>query len=494
MTKGWCAAGALFLVFLFAGSCPAGQAVNGVHPGGSAPADPVQVPAGGDAEWTFLFYLAADNDQEAYADATIAQLQAGTARVANHPRIIVLIDRFSVEGVGVFEIAGGEIVPIVSLPELDTADGAILQAFVTKALGCVPPEHRIAFVMKSEGFSWRGIGRDNTHAPDEGDRLMPAGDLAGALMAAKEATGRDVDLLVLEGSIMAFIEVVYELRDAAPVLLATQSKIQPDGLPWAMVIEDLGAAPDMEAVELGKTVTDDHIEYYSDKGNNGVPAEDTSVNFAAMTVFDLSAMDEVLNAHGIWAATAWSHFDEIYNVLPHARDLSEVGGFGEITEFDYQFDIKTFMLEGLRLIAEAGMYFSDLDGAVEDYLKAQDALVVYERSPEDGFKQHAANGLSIWYPPTWNKYETGDESDELFGSTMYYEDPVIGLDWVGDSNWVEYLFEYFDRADANLAGVGPEGDEPPKRGVFDRIGSIGEDGDLPVFPGGRQTRTSSPAR
>jgi len=161
--------------------------------------------------------------------------------------------------------------------------------------------------------------------------------------------------------------------------------------------------------------------------------------------------------------------------LPHARDLSDVGGYGDITDFDYQSDIKTFMLEGLRLIDEAGLNFSELKVAVDDYLAEQNKLIVYEQSPEDGFKLQSANGLSIWYPPTWNKYETSDENDEVFGSTMHYEDHEIGLDWVSDSNWITYLFEYFDRADANLAGNGPDGDEPPKPGVFDKVNSIDED-------------------
>ena len=236
--------------------------------------------------------------------------------------------------------------------------------------------------MKSEGLSWRGIGRDNTHAEESDDQLMPVGALSEALIAAQTATGRKVDLLVLEGSIMAFMEVVYELRDAVPYLLATQSKIQPDGLAWEMVIGDLGANPDMTASELGITITDDTMEYYADKGNNGVPQDDTSTNFAAMTVFDLSHMGDVLAAHRHWAETCWSLFDDIYNILPHARDLAEVGGFGEVTDFDYNFDMRTFMVESLRLIDEAGLNFPDLNDAVDEYLSAQDGLVVYEQSPE----------------------------------------------------------------------------------------------------------------
>ncbi len=477
-----------------------------------------------EAKWTFIFYLAADNEQETYADASIAQLEAGTAGVENHPQIMYLIDRLGESVTEVFKVVNGTSKLLVSYPEQNTADGAVLEDFATYALGLAEHE-KVAFVMKSEGLSWRGIGRDNTHDFFDNinnqlipDQLMSTGDLAEALINASAkataiaGTDKDIDLLVLEGSIMAFIEVVYELRDAAPIMLATQSKIQPDGLPWEMVIEDLGATPDMTNKELGIAITDNHSTYYEDKGNNGEPCLDTSINFASMTVFDLSIIDEVRAAHCRWAETTWPLFDEIYNSLPHARDLSEVGGYGEITDFDYQFDIQTFMREGLRLIEESmiektgseyteltNAEFTLLSKAVDNYLLAQDDLIIHFRKPSDGFKLNAANGLSIWYPPTWNKYETRDESDELFGSTMYYEDPAIGLDWVVvnrlewfdfgvndsecyipfenynyGSNWTIYLFEYFDRADAFLDGngIGTEGEEPPKTGLFEKIDKV----------------------
>lgn len=474
MRKRSCSVGTMLLMFLVTVICWANPGMNEANSGGDDLVSQINASVGDSPQWTFLFYLAADNEEEAYADATIAQLLAGTADVENHPQIIVLIDRLSDDETEVFEVVDGEVLPLATYAEQytaeeqNTADGAVLREFVTYALGLAEHEN-VAFVMKSEGLSWRGIGRDNTHNEEIDDQLMPTGDLADALVAAQDETGKDLDLLVLEGSLMAFIEVVYELRDAAPVLLATQSKIQPDGLPWAMVIEDLGETPGMTSTELGIAITDNHIEYYSDKGNNGVPNLDTSINFAAMTVFDLSHIEAVRDAHITWAEITWDLFDDIYNILPHARDLSDVGGYGDITEFDYQSDIKTFMLEGLRLIDEAGLDFPELNEAVDAYLAEQDELIVYEQSPEDGFKLQSANGLSIWYPPTWNKYETSDENDEVFGSTVHYEDTEIGLDWVCDSNWITYLFEYFDRADANLAGNGPDGDEPPKPGVFDKI-------------------------
>jgi hypothetical protein len=417
--------------------------------------------------WTLLFYLAADNEQESYADATLKQLMTATAADGSHPQVVVLVDRLSSTGTEIFEVAGGQKVPIQSAPEQVTSSGAVLEQFATLGLARATGG-QVAFVIKSEGLAWRGIGRDNTHAADSPDTLMPVGDLAGALTAAQTATGKSIDLLVLEGSIMAFIEVIHELRAAVPVLAASQSKIQPDGVPWARVIGDLDNASSMTSVELARAVADNHVESYADNGNKGAPAGSTSMDFASMTIFDMSQVPAVKEAHGVWAATTWALLDEIYNLLPHARDLSDVGGWGEITDCDYQSDIETFMTEGLRLIGEAGLSFPTLKAAVEAYLAAQDRLVLYHRKPSDGSKLKAANGLSIWYPPTWNQYDTRDASDEVFGSTMYYEDPTIGLDWVTDSNWTAYLIEYFDRGKASLSGSGA--DEPPKPGAHDPPG------------------------
>lgn len=222
----------ILLVFIVTGMCWASSEMSSAKFGGHNWVNESDVSEGGDQQWTFIFYLAADNEQEAYADATIAQLLAGTAGVKNHPQILILIDRLSSLETEVFEVVAGNKVPLGTYAEQNTADGAVLQAFATYALGLA--KYHVAFVMKSEGLSWRGIGRDNTHEifidgqlmPDQ---LMPTGDLADALITAQKKSGKKIDLLVLEGSIMAFIEVVYELRDTASILLATQSKIQPDG-------------------------------------------------------------------------------------------------------------------------------------------------------------------------------------------------------------------------------------------------------------------------
>jgi len=423
---------------------------------------------GDDPEWTLIYYLAADNDQEAYADNTINQLLEATARVENHPQILVLIDRFSVPGTEIFTVDNGEILSLASYPEENTADSAVLQDFAAYALGFAE-NRNVAFVVKSEGLAWRGIGRDNTHEEDAEDQLMTNTALAEALITAQTVTGREVDLLVLEGSIMAFMEAVYDLREAAPLLVAPQSQIQIDGIPWDAVINELGIKPSMTGKELGITIVDSHVEYYATKGNQGDGGVDTFTNFAAMTVFDLSMVDDALAAHDVWAETSWLLFDDIYTYMAHARDLSAVGGLSYVTSVDFQHDIVTHMVECLRLLEEDGLSFPALTDAVDGYLAVHDKLVVYERSSESGDQLGATTGLGIWFPPTWLQYDTSDLVDDPFGSDFSYEDPELELNWVADSNWLTFLYEYFDRADATLEGNGAEEDEPPKKGVYDKM-------------------------
>ena len=60
---------------------------------------------------------------------------------------------------------------------------------------------------------------------------MPIDGLADALKDAKAANkGKGVDLLAFDACNMAAIEVVYELRDAVPYLVASQSMVPFDGL------------------------------------------------------------------------------------------------------------------------------------------------------------------------------------------------------------------------------------------------------------------------
>ena len=86
------------------------------------------------AEWTLIYYLAADNDQEYFADNTLSKLLSGTEQFSNHPQIIIFLDRFTTEGIEVFEISNGKKIPLATMAELNSADEIVLQNYATNAL------------------------------------------------------------------------------------------------------------------------------------------------------------------------------------------------------------------------------------------------------------------------------------------------------------------------------------------------------------------------
>ena len=415
-----------------------GQGGGDPGQGGGDPGPIVAEPS----SWSLFFYLAIDNELEAGGDLSLVNMLDATADLEYHPRILVLVDRLSTEGTDVFEIVGGEQVMVASYDEQVSSDPAVLQDFVTMALDDFASVMN-ALIIKSEGFSWRGTCRDNTHPGQDMDTLMSNGGVADALMAAQVATGTPLDMLLLEASCMGFIEVVYELRDAVDLLLTTETKIQPNGgIPWPMILNDMAQDGDISPVDLGVVISDNHRDYWEDKGNHGDPADDTYADFASMSVLDMTKMGPVFSAHNAYCETIVPLFEELRNVLPHARDLSEIGGFGSITDFDYQHDIVTFQDAALMIIEQKGLSYPDLAAAIADYQAAHYDMVLYNVYAD---KFHdKTQGLSIWYPPTYNKYNTTDPvGDVTFGSTIFYEDPDIALDWIADSNWLWYLDEYF---------------------------------------------------
>jgi hypothetical protein len=424
-----------------------------------------------DAEWTLLIYNAIDcpectmivsdknvagNTLEDSLEAEISGMMEATEATGtgnNGVNIVLLVDKFSEEGTRIYEIEDGLMTEIASRPEENTSDPAVLEAFLDFGRSEYPAK-KTALIIKSQGLSWRGIGQD-TNADGEKE-LMSIDEIAGAL------TDKGVDLLIFNGNNMAAIEVAYELRKAVPYMVGTQSQIQEDGLAYGMFIQKLVNDPQISELVFAKSIVDDHLAYYAPKGNIGDPKADTSQNFATMSVYDLSAMDALVAAHTTFATILSGYFpDDLYNVVPHARDESMVGHFNDIDSWDFLSDIYQFMSSLETLLDEKrgpGTY-PDLREAMAVYKEVYDnQILVYEDHPD---KYHNAHGMSIWYPGCKETYYVRDRDaiDLLFGQTFFYEDPQLALDFVIDSSWIGYLRTYYFSVGGN--GV-PTVDDIPR--------------------------------
>ncbi len=480
---------------------------------------------------------------ETSMEIELAALQEATTPLSNGINIIVLVDKLSENGTEIFKIEDGQIIDIESRDEENTADSAVLEDFVNYSLTEYPAD-KTMLVIKGEGLGWRGICVDTNEMGDKD--IMTVDKIAGVL------EGRGIDILVLEGDNMAMIEVAYELRNAVPYLVATQSQIQEDGISYGMFIADLVNDTGMSIVDFATEIANDHVTYYNDLksgdsdnqylrhnddagkgdvdrdrdasgegsgdgdssgddcggsnggsngeqsgdqngtgketsggsygdsgfsgessnsgdgpgnksstgGGNGLMGNSTggsgdgqeyiraaggqiAQNFATMSVFNLSKIEDVIDMLSDFADTL-ADLDLHNKVVSAARDASMVGHWRDIDDYDYLADIYRFACANIEILAEKELGdYPDLNDTVDNFTSAFDDAKIIEVHSD---KFHNTNGLSIWFPGSLNKYNVNDfnhKEDFNFAESFFYEDTELALNFIEDCTWIDFLMDYY---------------------------------------------------
>lgn len=256
----------------------------------------------------------------------------------------------------------------------------------------------------------RGIAYDD----GSGDCLDNR-ELKQVLANAHELLGRPVDIVGMDACLMTMLEVAYQLRDHARILVGSEEVEPGGGWPYDAVLGDLTARPAMTPAELATAVVHRYGEYYS--GARSAPATQSAIDLARLDNL-VRAVDGL--ARTLLAAlpskslevalyTAWRQslrfFDNLYVDLHHfAANLARA---------TTRSDIKRACVE------------------IRSAIEAQPGPIIAERHGS----QHlaAATGLSIYFPP-------------FREPSIFYRE----LDFASRTRWADFLDAYL--------GKGPEGD------------------------------------
>lgn len=278
------------------------------------------------ARWTFLVYLAADNDLSRAAEVDLAEMRRVGSSADVH--VVVEIDRSGdapsarhhVERDGAGEAT-------VDLGETDSGAPETLQAFVEWAIDAYPAE-RYALVLWSHGSGWapaevrriaaeagvpdpdreaersagalgRGVFfrsslRTILALPSPEERAICTDDgsghsldtleLARVLEAVAGRLGRPLDLLGMDACRMSNLEVCYQLRDHVRVLVGSEADVPGQGWPYHEVLAHLQADPSQSPEALGAFVVDAFLRSHLARG------EARALTHAA---FDLARLEDV---------------------------------------------------------------------------------------------------------------------------------------------------------------------------------------------------------
>jgi len=285
------------------------------------------------AKWTFMLYMAGDNNLSSAGDADLAELR----QVGSTPEVHVVVefDNAGSQGTRRFHIQqGGKAERVVTLGETDSGQPQTLIDFVVWATTEYPAE-RYALVLWNHGCGWEPIEIDRIahqmsapgysereslarasstlrrtffrssletilSLPSSRERAICSDDGTGHSLDTLELgrvlavitthLGRPLDLLGMDACLMSNLEVAFQVQPYAHYMVASEESEPNDGWPYAAVLRTLVTRPTMSTAALAERIVKAYVQDYLDQGYPG------AVTQSALNLTQLDTLIAPINA------------------------------------------------------------------------------------------------------------------------------------------------------------------------------------------------------
>jgi hypothetical protein len=260
------------------------------------------------AKWTFMVYLAGDNNLERYGARDLSEMKAvgSTDEVA----VVAQFDSMSDQITRRYYLTADQDLGadcVAELPEVNTGDPEALIDFITWACQTYPAE-RYGLVLWNHGSGWkdddiyrvaeqqgvmdkvtrgqvRGLASGKPSRAlfsttleklvvevaeterailfdDSSADFLDNQEMRSVLQEAMDRVGRPCDLLGFDACLMSMLEVDYQVRDVGCVAVGSQEIEPGDGWPYDAILARLVDDPDMAPEVLGHTIVDAYVAFY----------------------------------------------------------------------------------------------------------------------------------------------------------------------------------------------------------------------------------------
>lgn len=259
-------------------------------------------------EWTYMIYMAADNDlEDAGIDDFLEMAQVGSSDKVN---IVVQFDR--IPGYDTrygdwkttkrFLITQG-MTPtpanaLMDIGEADMGNGQTVKEFVNWTISNYPA-NKYALIFWNHGSGiikklWeergiRGVCWDNTNGG-----YLTMDEIETALAS------KMMNLIGYDACLMGMIEVAYEPKTSSQVMVASEESEPWDGWPYEPIMTALVSNPSMDAALLGSITVKEYIDSYPGESDVTLSAVHTTLSLDDLAS-KVSAFADVLMANGEWA-------------------------------------------------------------------------------------------------------------------------------------------------------------------------------------------------
>ena len=415
--------------------------------------------------WTVMVYLAGDNNLDSAGVIDLKEMKSvGSTEDLN---LVAQFDRSTGKGqTRRFYLRKGTALDkdvVANLGETNTGDPKVLQDFLTWGAKTYPAELYMV-VIWNHGAGWddeniyRSLGKGlkravaykgETVALGGGKRPLPVShvravtrrpfkralfastihagvqsraiafdddaqdfldniEMKRVLTAVKKPFGGKIAVLGMDACLMSMVEVGYQVRNTAEVMVGSQEVEPGDGWPYDTVLKALASQPAMTSKEVGKLIVDRYLASY--KASDGV----------TQAALDLSASTKLEGAIDTLAAALLKGTSDQQTLFAMMRARRSV----------QMFDTKDYidLLHYCRLLRKLTADARILAGC--DAVERQGVPSFVLAAGFKGAGQANSNGVSIYFP-----------QDDI--SPLYAK-----LDFARNNKWNEFLRKYLDALSA----------------------------------------------
>lgn len=427
-----------------------GNEVNLISP------TPVEVQGLQPAQWTFMLYLAGDNDLDYFMDNISAAVDRLIKKNPSTALNVVIFfdggnardgertDDMYIWSAGENELHRRRLIEA----EQSTGNPNTLTSFIEWAHKNFPAQHYYLSIANhgraTSGIAWDGQNGVASTRPDVLDPL----ELKSAIAAATQQGAWKIDVIHFDACLMALYEMAYEIKDYANFMIASQNltaALYPYD-DYATVVLD---EPTITPIELAKRIAGIYFnhEYMT---TNDQPR--------TISVLNLSKTDDIFTALNLLASNAIANIGSVMPAIVDARNRVQVfdaspdftkgeenAAYFTLTKEDEYVDLRHFA----GLLRDAPTVVTSVRDAANALSSAlaggdnQFVVLPLTRSGRDTLVTNRmwnldnSHGVSIFFP-----FAPG-----IFGYQEYIDNQLFAS-FTAASQWDEFLKAYYIASNA----------------------------------------------
>ena len=372
------------------------------------------------AKWTWLVYMAGDNNLEGAGREDIKEMK----RIGSTDKVNVIVQFDTEQNITTrYRVERNKIRTIKRMTGVNCGNPKVLTDFIKWGMSAFPADHYLVDIW-NHGGGWENLPADFNYASIRSLKPRMAGGLQRLRTSLFKTTAlkfnempmmeraiaidcgsrdyldnqelrtgiadalpgsKKIDILGCDACLMNMFEIAYEMKDTAHLMVGSEETEPAAGWPYASILEELVATPEMMPDNLAKLIVNKYGAWYEE---NGDPVADRYATQSALTLDNISTLATAVSS---LAAALLKDLKKVAGIVSLARNNA--------LKFEYPeyIDLGDFAKQLVKALPKGSDASNAAAKIVKLTSKSGKSGFVIENSTW-GSRVSRATGVSIYFP------------------------------------------------------------------------------------------------